>query len=87
MRIRRGDKHKLIDENGRPQMLEAPAKVYAYDGSKYPDQLKVSFGDGKVMVYDLHVEQPHPLFQNCLDIIHKWKVGYQFNEAEVKANG
>ena len=59
-----------------PRMLPEPLQIYSF-GGKYPDILRVSFADGKTKVYDLRVEQPHPLIEENIRIIRKMVVGYQ----------
>ncbi|MBO7711179.1 MAG: hypothetical protein J6S83_11965 [Lachnospiraceae bacterium] len=34
--------------------------IWTYDGSKYPDIVRVPMSDGKVIRYVLDVEQPRP---------------------------
>ena len=65
---KRADRH--------PRMLPEPLQIYSF-GGKYPDILRVSFADGKTKVYDLRVEQPHPLIEENIRIIRKMVVGYQ----------
>ena len=65
---KRADRH--------PRMLPEPLQIYSY-GGKYPDILRVAFADGKTKVYDLRVEQPHPLIEENIRIIRKMVVGYQ----------
>lgn len=60
----------------RPEMMEKPLPVYAYETSIYPDQIRVSFRDGSTAVYDLRVEQPAPQIVESIRIIRKWKQGY-----------
>lgn len=65
---KRADRH--------PRMLPEPLQIYSF-GGKYPDILRVSFADGKTKVYDLRVEQPHPLIEDNIRIIRKMVIGYQ----------
>ena len=65
---KRADRH--------PRMLPEPLQIYALHG-RYPDILRVSFADGKTQIYDLRVEQPHPLIEENIRIIRKMVVGYK----------
>ena len=60
----------------RPELLPGTISYYDYDISKYPDRIRVSFADGKTLVYELRTEQPHPIIVENIKIIRKWKQGY-----------
>ena len=60
----------------RPELLPGTIGYYDYDISKYPDRIRVSFADGKTLVYELRTEQPHPVIVENVKIIRKWKTGY-----------
>ena len=60
----------------RPELLPGTVSYYDYDISKYPDRIRVSFADGKTLVYDLRTEQPHPIIVQNIKLIRKWKQGY-----------
>lgn len=60
----------------RPDMLDKPVEIYDHECSKYPDRLRVSFADGRTMVYDIRIEQPPPVIQRNISLIRKMKQGY-----------
>ena len=60
----------------RPEMLQKPKANYEHDFSVYPESVRVSFGDGKTIIYDRRIEQPAPMFEENIRIIRKWKQGY-----------
>lgn len=61
----------------RPGILDKVVPIYDPErNSKYPDSIRVSFGDGSTMVYDIHVELPHPKCMESIEIIRKWNTGY-----------
>lgn len=60
----------------RPKMLPNPAPYYWFDFSIIPDEIRVSFSDGSTVVYELQTHQPHPIIQENIRIIRKWKQGY-----------
>lgn len=60
----------------RPEMLPETVGYYDYDISKYPDRLRVSFEDGRTLIYEARMEQPHPIIIENMRIIRKWKQGY-----------
>jgi hypothetical protein len=64
-------------ENGRPEMLPKIAPYFEMDESRYPETIRVSFSDGHTAIYQLKVEQPHPMIVENIRIIRKWKTGYQ----------
>ena len=70
----------LGDEVEKPGMLPKMATYYDRDGSRYPEQIRVSFSDGHTATYELKVEQPHPMIVENIRIIRKWKTGYQAPE-------
>ena len=57
-------------------MLPNPLKIYATN-STYPDQLKVCFKDGSTQIYDIRIQQPHPIVKRNLEIIRNMCVGYE----------
>ena len=63
------------EKASRPEMLPNPLPTYDHDFSKYPERIRVSFGDGSTAVYDLRVEQPAPQIVESVKIIRKWN-GY-----------
>lgn len=66
----------LGKEPGRPEILELAVPYYAYEGSRYPERIRVSFADGQTAVYELRTEKPAPLVES-IRIIRKWNTGYQ----------
>ena len=60
----------------RPEMMPGAVGYYDYDISKYPDRIRVSFADGKTLVYELRTEQPHPIIVENINIIKRMKQGY-----------
>lgn len=38
--------------------------------------MRISFDDGSTAVYDIRVEQPHPIIQENIKIIQRMQVGY-----------
>ena len=60
----------------RPELLPGTISYYDYEISKYPDRIRVSFADGKTLVYDLRTDQPAPVIIENIKIIRKWKQGY-----------
>ena len=60
----------------RPDMLEKPVEIYDYDISRYPDRLRVSFADGRTVIYEARVQQPAPVIVENIKIIRKMKQGY-----------
>ena len=63
----------------RPAMMGMPtAPVYEHESSRYPERIRVKFFDGSTKVYELHTEQPEPMILENIEIIRKWKTGYQY---------
>ena len=60
----------------RPELLPGTISYYDYDISKYPDRIRVSFSDGKTLVYEVKTEQPHPVIVQNIKLIRKMKQGY-----------
>ena len=63
----------------RQRILTLAVPMYEHEYSKYPEKIRVSFGDGHTAVYDMHIEQPHPVIEENIRIIRKWKQGYVNN--------
>lgn len=64
---------KTIGKVNKDTVLPIP-KVEAFwkhDFSKYPDFIKVAMTDGKVITYDIRVEQPAPVMTDALDRFDK----------------
>lgn len=60
----------------RPEMLQKAKPNYDNDFSMYPESIRVSFSDGKTVLYDRRIEQPAPVIIENIRIIRKWKQGY-----------
>ena len=57
----------------RVMPLPKVAGYWEYETSKYPDVIKVSMSDGKVITYRRDVQQPHPAFLESMELIGKMK--------------
>ena len=68
-------------QDKHPEMLPEPLMIYATN-STYPDQLRVSFKDGSTQIYDLRIQQPHPIVKRNLEIIRNMCIGYERKEAK-----
>ena len=51
--------------------------IWKHDFSKYPDAVRVSMSDGKVLKYVLDVEQPAPVLRGKLDRFRELCIGYE----------
>lgn len=60
----------------RKRILSMAVPKYEHEYSKYPEQIRVSFADGHTAVYDMRIDQPHPVIVENIKIIRKWKQGY-----------
>ena len=49
--------------------------IYEPEFLGHPGSIRVSFEDGSTAVYDIRIEQPHPIIVENINIIRKWK-GY-----------
>ena len=67
---------RRLETPERPDPLPAVVPIYDRNMSQHPDRIRVSFEDGSTAVYALEVEQPHPLIVQNIEIIRKWKQGY-----------
>ena len=47
--------------------------VWEHDDSKYPETIKVSMSNGKVIRYRIDIEQPHPCFLDAMVNIERMK--------------
>lgn len=56
--------------------------IWAHKFSKYPEAIRVSMSDGKVLRYVLDVPQPAPVFREQLDNYTELCVGYPKNKKE-----
>ena len=58
----------------RPKEMPQVVTYYLHEESEYPEQIRVSFEDGRTAIYDLHSEQPAPQVLKSIEIIRKMKV-------------
>lgn len=75
------NERKFAEDNGllfkkRPEPLPNIIGYYDNEASVHPDQIRVSFSDGTTAIYDLRINQPHPVILENIRIIRKWKQGY-----------
>ena len=68
-----------MSEVVRPEVLPGTVSYYDYEISKYPDRIRVSFADGRTLIYEARVEQPAPVIVENIQIIRKMKQGYVNN--------
>ena len=61
---------------GRPRALPEVVGYYDHEYSEKPDRVRVSFSDGSSAVYELRIEQPHPLIVENIRIIRRMKPTY-----------
>lgn len=66
----------IVRWTDRPEPLAEVVPYYEHEFSKHPDHIRVSFADGSTAVYDLRMDQPHPIITENIRIIRKWKQGY-----------
>lgn len=66
----------MSDAIRRPSILPETVSYYDYDISKYPDRIRMSFDDGRTIIYEARVEMPAPVIMENIRIIRKWKQGY-----------
>ena len=70
---------KKEKKENRPKPLPTPVYIFDREDSQIPDRIRVSFSDGTTAVYTLHVDQPHPLVEESIRIIRRWRSeGYQY---------
>ena len=58
-------------ERWRPEMLPEAVPYYDHDWSAHPDSVRISFSDGSTAIYDIRVEQPHPIILENVKIIRR----------------
>ena len=58
-------------EMWRPEMLPEAVPYYEHDWSVHPDAVRMSFSDGSTAIYDIRVEQPHPIILENVRIIRR----------------
>ena len=68
-------------ERWRPAMMPEAVPYYEHDWSVHPDTVRISFSDGSTAVYDIRVDQPHPVILENIRIIRRMKQGYVNNPA------
>ena len=61
----------------RPEMLPEAVPYYEHDWSAHPDSVRISFSDGSTAIYDIRVEQPHPIILENVRIIRRMN-GYVY---------
>lgn len=74
--MNRDELFEIMKQAGRPDILPRPVPNYEHDSSDYPDSIRVSFTDGKTIIYDRRAEMPGPVFEENIRVIRKWKQGY-----------
>lgn len=63
----------------RPALLAFPVPIYERTDSEIPEKVRISFTNGTSAIYELHVDQPHPLVKESIRIIRRWRSeGYQY---------
>lgn len=58
-------------ERWRPELLPEAVPYYDHDWSVHPDTVRMSFSDGSTAIYDIRVEQPHPIILENVRIIRR----------------
>ena len=66
---------RRMEQPKRPAPLPEVVPIYEHDMSTLPDSIRVSFEDGSTAVYDIRMDQPHPIIVENINIIRKWN-GY-----------
>ena len=59
----------LFPEPERPEVLPKPSAHYRGKHSRYPEQVRISFGDGNTFIYEMRAEQPAPVILEKIEII------------------
>lgn len=67
------------ESGNRPTLLDKVAAYYIDKFSRYPESVRVSFGDGTTAIYELKVEQPEPVFASGQE---KTFIGYAWKGAK-----
>ena len=67
----------------RPRMLPKASACFDHETSRYPDHIRVSFDDGRTVVYDIRQEMPAPQVLRTVELIRKMasESGYIYKEA------
>ena len=59
------------------KVLDKPACYYDGKHSKIPERIRISFSDGTTAMYDLHIDQPEPLFfRETIEVRENIQIGY-----------
>ena len=69
----------------RVEPLADVVPVYERELSTYPDAVRLTMEDGKVITYRIDIQQPAPAFTSALETVRKWNqqdVGYQAKHAK-----
>lgn len=67
---------KRTDPPERLAPLPEVVPIYGHNYTGHPESIRVSFEDGSTAVYDIRRDQPHPIIIQNIEIIRKWKQGY-----------
>ena len=61
--------------------------IFEHEASDYPDAVRVSFPNGRTIVYTRQVQQPEPMLVESIRIIRKWKTeGYKYTPPRRRRN-
>ena len=71
----------------RPEMLAEVLPVYLSDYSIYPDEVRVSFGNGITLRFGRVEDQPKPELLAALQNIRNMRVGYQYQAPKQRRRG
>ena len=58
------ERPKRADRNKKPDALPVPTVYYDSSASEYPETIRLSFSDGRTVVYDRRIRQPRPRTYN-----------------------
>ena len=65
-----------MERGKRPEVLGKVVPIYDHEYSELPDRIRVSFSNGKTVIYDIHTDQPAPVIVQNIKLIRKMKQGY-----------
>lgn len=77
------------EENMGNRKIPLPnvSPIFEHEASDYPDAVRVSFPNGRTIVYTRQVQQPEPMLVESIRIIRKWKTeGYQYTPPRRRRN-
>jgi len=77
------------EENMGNRKIPLPnvSPIFEHEASDYPDAVRVSFPNGRTIVYTRQVQQPEPMLVESILIIRKWKTeGYQYTPPRRRRN-